>query len=66
MKMNDEQHTPGPWKWRATLGPSSAEHLKGPCVIETGDGSVIAVLNGWCDAQQEADAQLIATEEDQQ
>lgn len=54
-------HTPGPWAYRGTLGPKSATHLAGPCVIEiAATGQQIAILSGWRNDRQIADAALMA------
>jgi hypothetical protein len=59
------QHTPGPWAWRGTLGPSNAEYLKGPCVVEVGaTGAQLAALSGWRTDRQKADAALMAAAPD--
>lgn len=53
-------HTPGPWDFRGSLGPTSNPHLKGPHVVEAANGSQIAILNGWRSDVSEANARLIA------
>lgn len=54
------KHTPGPWDFRGSLGPTSNPHLKGPHVVEAANGSQIAILNGWRSDVSEANARLIA------
>lgn len=42
--------TKGPWRARGTLGPASAQHLKGPHVVEDSEGKQVAVVSGFgCD-----------------
>lgn len=53
-------HTPGPWDFRGSLGPTGNPHLKGPHVVEAANGSQIAILNGWRSDVSEANARLIA------
>jgi hypothetical protein len=53
-------HTPGPWRYRGSLGPQSNPHLLGPHVIESATGIQIAILNGWRSEVSEANARLIA------
>ena len=53
-------HTPGPWRYRGSLGPQSNPHLLGPHVIESATGIQIAILNGWRSELSEANASLIA------
>lgn len=53
-------HTTGPWSWRKTLGPMTAPNLLGPCVIEDKKGNQIAVLRGFRNDQQCADAAIMA------
>jgi len=59
------KNTPGQWAWRGTLGPHSAQHLLGPCVIEVAEtGQQLAILSGWRTDKQEADAALMAAAPD--
>jgi hypothetical protein len=53
-------HTPGPWRYRGSLGPQSNPHLLGPHVIESATGIQIAILNGWRSELSEVNARLIA------
>ena len=53
-------HTPGPWIYRATLGPQSAPWLEGPHIIENSDGELIATMSGWRSDTSGANARLIA------
>lgn len=54
--MNAEKFT-----YRGTLGPSRAEHLLGPCVIENEAGKQIAILSGRRSDHQVAIARLLAS-----
>jgi len=63
--MSTDKHTPGPWGSRGTLGPVSAQHLRGPCVVEVvATGQMIAHLSGFRTEQQAFDAQLMASAPD--
>ena len=60
MSAEKAQHTPGPWIYRATLGPQSAPWLEGPHIIENSDGELIATMSGWRSDTSGANARLIA------
>ena len=58
--MKVPMHTPGPWTYRGTLGPSSAPTLKGPHVVETTSCIQVAIMSGWASEQSKANAELIS------